>query len=216
MQFFDYVKILYKRGFFQLISEIKENYFFDKKFNIDTQDRLNLGKYQLYTPSYEFQFLKPINYLREKENLNNFCFYDIGSGKGKILFLASSLNFFKIVGIEKNYSLFKISLDNKNKLGANAKVTKNIIIKNGSCFDINYGAYKKNLIFYMYNPLDKISTIKFVNGLKKYRKNKSQKIYLIFTGENKILKKINLLTDFQIVTEFKFKQFNRDIAIYKL
>lgn len=31
MQFFDYVKILYKRGFFQLISEIKENYFFDKK-----------------------------------------------------------------------------------------------------------------------------------------------------------------------------------------
>lgn len=216
MQFFDYVKIVYKRGFFQLISEIKENYFFDKKYNIDTQDRLNLDNFQLYTPSYKFQFLKPVNYLREKENLNNFCFYDIGSGKGKILFLASNLNFFKIIGIEKNYSLFKISLDNKKKLRAKAKVTKNIIIKNSSCFDINYSVYKKNLIFYMFNPLDKISTIKFVNGLKKYHKNKSQKIYLIFTGENKILKKINLLTDFQIVKEFKFKQFNRDIAIYKL
>lgn len=61
-----------------------------KKFNIDTQDRLNLDNFQLYTPCYEFQFLKPVNYLREKENLNNFCFYDIGSGKAKILILINS------------------------------------------------------------------------------------------------------------------------------
>ena len=177
MRLFDYVKIFYKRGLFQLITEIKENYFFDKKFNIDTQDRLSQNNYQLYTPSYKFQFLKPVSYLKEKENLNNFCFYDIGSGKGKILFLASNLNFFKIIGIEKNYSLFKISLDNKKKLRAKGKITKDLIIKNSSCFDVNYSAYKNNLVFYMFNPLDKISTIKFVNGLKNIAKTISKNLF---------------------------------------
>ena len=214
MKFSDYLNIFYKRGLSQLFYEIKENYFFDRKFRVDTQSRLNLNNFQLYTPSYEFQFIKPINFLEKKEKLNQFCFYDIGSGKGKILFMASKFNFFKIIGIENNKTLYKISIKNKKKLSI--KITKNIKINNTSCFDFNYNIYKKNLIFYMFNPLDKNSTIKFIKILKKYQISKSKKIYLIFTGENAILKKINAVTFFKKIKEFKSKQFNRDIAIYKL
>ena len=214
MKFFDYLNLFYNRGLSQLLCEIKENYFFDKKFMLDTQSRLKLNSFQSYTPSYEYQFIKPINFIRKKEKLNQFCFYDIGSGKGKILFMACKLNFFKIIGIENNKTLYNISIKNKKKLGI--KITKNIKIKNTSCFDYDYNLYKKNLIFYMFNPLDKNSTIKFVKFLRKYKKIKSKKIYLIFTGKNNMLKKINDETFFKKIKEFKSKQFNRDIAIYKL
>ena len=209
MKIKDYYRILLKRGPQALWLELKDNFFYDLILNINTQERLKVKKFQLYTPSYATQVLAPLHYLDQKISFKNYTFIDIGSGKGKALFLASRFSFDKIIGLENNKYLYNVSYNNLKKVKSKSKIK----IYKISCFNFDYFKLNKKIIFYMYNPFNEKLTFKFLKKIKKISKT-SKKNYLIFNGENEILKKIQKNMSFNLKKKIISNQYNRDTGVF--
>lgn len=76
----------------------------------------------------------------------DFTFIDVGSGKGRVLFLAAEFNFKRIVGIEFASALHEIALRNIALVGLEERVE-------AVCIDAaEYEWPEEPLVLYFYNP----------------------------------------------------------------
>lgn len=184
--FKDYIAMFRSRGWYLPYKYFFENHLFDIKRGINTHQSLQKNHFELvsnlehgvhYACSWEStikkSFLKLKNILND--NVDDFCFVDVGCGKGKVPIVWKELavrhnHSFEICGIDYSYSLIKIAISNYTKLFKE----KNVFV----CSDItkvDFNSFAKNkFVFYLYNPFDEKLLVKFL------KKIKDLEVYIIY------------------------------------
>ena len=131
---------------------------FDKTYGTDTADNVlvqdldvnNKTHANMYTPTSIKIFKEIMESL--KINSEEYTFIDLGSGKGRVLLLASQYAFKRIIGIEFSKKLHIIA-ENNLKI-YKLKTQKDIAIEL-KCIDVkDYVFPNENCILYLFNPFD--------------------------------------------------------------
>lgn len=87
---------------------------------------------------------------RLKQPLDNFIFLDLGSGKGRALFLAAEYPFKGIVGVEYSSELVSVANENLNKYPLENKCCGSIEVINIDAEE--YVFPNENIVLFLYNP----------------------------------------------------------------
>ena len=207
------------KGFYLPYKYFIENHFFDLKRKINTHSLVekkefnekihNLANGVHYACSWEstivFSLKKAIS--KVNNNLNDFVFYDIGCGKGKVIIvwkeflLKNNLNN-SIYGLDYSSELIKIAKQNYFK----------VFNQHGNFVDsdVSNVYFKKNkyYLFYLYNPFDEkilsifLRKIKFCNFLLIYNVPLHHDLFLKEKKINLVYQKIG-------------KHLNENFNIYK-
>jgi tRNA1(Val) A37 N6-methylase TrmN6 len=160
----------------KIFINILESRLFDIRYNTDTHKRvlfrdLNIQKTSIehrisYDPSPISPFLKLIKKLKPTDSD---VFIDIGSGKGRILLLASTLGFRLVVGIEFSEELFNISKRNILNYTRKRKCVPKIEVQNIDA--LKYKFTNETFIF-LFNPFDQeIMEVVISNLINSYYSN---------------------------------------------
>lgn len=139
-----------------------------------------------------------------------YTFFDLGSGKGKVLMLAERLGFKKIVGVEVSPELNIICRNNLNKVSSKSITliehdASSIKIPNEPC------------VFYIYNSFERPLLIKVLNNIySSYSLNKKD-MYIIYIEPRSLIDNSSIELDenkyaLLHVDKNRFNPFN----IYKL
>jgi SAM-dependent methyltransferase len=142
------------------------------QLNSNCENRQHAVRYQ---PTKGRPFGKLMRQLRFPEVT---VFVDIGSGKGKVLLMASRHGFKKLIGIEFDTDLCKIARENiaifRTKTGVciNAEVVEADIVEYKITDDEN--------VFYLYNPFDDFILGRFLDNVEASLRSKPRKIWLIY------------------------------------
>jgi hypothetical protein len=127
--------------------------------------------------------------------IEEFCFIDIGAGKGRVLQIASSFPFKRIIGVEFAAELVDCARENLKSCDR-AEI---------ACADaILYDYPNDNLVVYMYNPFEAPVMEKVIPRLSKIAK--SHTVYLIYlqpTCADVVLKYGDAVTPICWITTFK-------------
>jgi SAM-dependent methyltransferase len=175
------------RSFVGWLSRRRENQTFDGfdvRWGTDTARfvRLNtvdiVGRNDIYANSYQVLdsrlFWKALH--RIEEPTTEFVFVDIGSGKGKLLLLASRLRFQKVIGIEFSPQLVEISKSNMAKWKPRCLVE---IFCKDAC---EYEFPPSNLIVTLYNPFDAPVLRNVLRRLRRSLDSQPRKMYILYFG----------------------------------
>ena len=172
----DYIKMFKKYGLKLPINYFFENHFFDIINNVDTHKRVLKSQYQsspnnfddgvFYMASFNSVIKTTISKIHslEKDNFAEFNLIDVGSGKGKVLFiwrkyLKKQKLKNKITGIEYDQNLGLIA---KNNLQNDPDIE--ILIK-----DIENTPdyiFENDAIYYLYNPFGKRVLRRFIDKIE--------------------------------------------------
>lgn len=152
-----------------------ERHIFDLINKTDTHKRLLVEDYQndikdlehsfnhacSWTSIISFSFEYIFNYLLDETH--KYSFFDIGSGKGKVLLVASKNKYHEklkdIHGVEINKTLVQIAKENFKKMKL-----KPCQILTESAATIDLGQINKKMILFLYNPFDEYLLKKFLNN----------------------------------------------------
>ena len=214
-----YFKMFRSKGFYLPYKYFVENHLFDLKRNINTHSLVekkqfnkkieNLDNGVHYACSWESTIVLSLKIAISEisSNLNNFSFYDIGCGKGKVVIvwkeflLKNNLNN-SIFGLDYSSELTEIAKQNYFK----------IFNQHGNFIhsDVSNVNFKKNkyYLFYLYNPFDEkilsifLRKIKFCNFLLIYNVPLHHNLFLKDKKINLVYQKIG-------------KHLNENFNIYK-
>jgi len=148
------------------------DYIFDRKFHIDTLDKVDFTRSFPEIPSRVnakiYQGTRLRVFKRIMKNLgiqqSDYNFIDTGSGKGKALILASGFNFKVIKGIELFKPLYDVSCQNLCRLQLNHRIE----IEHGDV--LNFTPPPGANLYYLYNPFNENV---LENFFSKLRENKT-------------------------------------------
>ncbi len=171
----------------QTILSIAEDYFYDKKYGIDTfeknkvtgvnPDKIHEDACFRYQPT-RFRHFRKL--MQQIELPAEALFVDIGSGKGKVLLMAYECGFKKIRGIEISAHLCQIAKKNITSYGKKKNIKLPLEIVES---DIMLYPFDDNeQIFYLFNPFDNIIMQQFIGLIKASIQRNPRKIWLIFNN----------------------------------
>lgn len=118
----------------------------------------------VYRPFWKTEFIECIHSL--EKDLSSFTFVDVGSGKGKLLLLASRFPFVEIIGIEYARGLHQIATENIKKFKARTGAHLNIRSINADA--IAWEMPDKPTLYFVYNSFDPDTTKAFFAKLEEY------------------------------------------------
>lgn len=185
-----FISSLRKFGFkrvAQTILSIVEDYIYDFKYQIDTfeknkvtgedPDKIEADFYFRYQPTRFRHFRKLMQQIHFPLNT---VFVDVGSGKGKVLLMASEYGFKEIVGIEKSVELCQIAEKNIHNYQKKKGVQQPIQIIET---DILLYKFKGNeQVFYLFNPFNNEVMKTFIEMLEISIQKNPRKVWLIFNN----------------------------------
>lgn len=171
------------RTFQQFIS-VMEDYCFDLKHGIDTSEIVQVEDLDItredkkhsrrYQPT-RIRYIKKL--IRELKLPEGSVFVDFGSGKGRVLFVASNYNFKRVVGVEISSKLCEIARNNlvvyERKLKRPLKVE--IVESNVLRYDIR----DDENIFYFFRPFDGLIMEKIIEKIISSLKESPRKVWVI-------------------------------------
>ena len=180
--YLDWIKIK-KRNFYARFRRFKEAILFDIINGINTSSRVEkkdlhqqdeyFETNNLYVVSQTSQVKLALNKLIKIDpDVLNFNFYDLGSGKGKVLILAYRIGFKKIFGVEISKELHELCKLNLKKLKIN-----DIVLINKNALDLNI--LKDNSVFYFYNSFEKKILDIVLNNIYNTLRNNNKSGYII-------------------------------------
>jgi SAM-dependent methyltransferase len=164
---------------------------FDKEFNVETRGSERL-EYLTADPlvrahgrGYEAVSVKQMAVLMGKLpslDLTGFTFIDLGSGKGRALFIASTFPFRRIIGVEYAQQLHELAVRNIATLRNPAQ----------RCFDITsicadatkYSFPLEPTICFMNNPFDEMLIASMAENLTSGLRNAPREFFLIYLHAN--------------------------------
>jgi Methyltransferase domain len=161
---------------------------FDRKCNLDTaepvyppnlttvSDNAHLGREYVATSVAVVR--STLSKLHKHDNLSDFYFIDFGSGKGRVLLIASEYNFKKVIGLEFAKELHEIA-------GKNIKKYKSV---NQKCFNMesvcadacDYNIPDEKCVFYFFNPFKSSVLLRVLGNIRRSYMNHPRKMYLIY------------------------------------
>ena len=163
------------------------DYYFDFKNRIDTAswysiaDLAKENKVAKHAVLYQGTKVLPLTILLKKLDINeDYVFVDIGSGKGRVLMIASKYGFKKVKGIEFSGFLCALAKKNIEKF----KVKNNL---NTDFEIINIDAAKYQIgndenIFFMYNPFDEFIMKKVLNNIMFSIEKNKREVLIIYVN----------------------------------
>ena len=176
------------------------NYFdgsIDRKFGTDTSGYIALENLAIESKNtkdgiwYEPMSAKIFSQIMGTLNINwrAFDFVDFGSGKGRVLLLASSYGFKNIVGVEFSEELHKIAAKNAALWSRGVKKRSNIetLHKDATEYAIPNGP----VVLFFYSPFMGRTMARVLDNISKSFKENPREIVIAFYGAN--LETIDLL-----------------------
>jgi hypothetical protein len=142
-----------------------------KELSAASKNLKNAGHYE---PSSPFLFKTIMNHL--SVDYNEYVFIDIGSGKGRILILASDYPFAEVIGIEFSPQLHAIAESNliNNEHRRASKITL-------LCADVaDYEFSNNNTVLYLFNPFNRVMILKLLDKLRYLAEH--NKIYMVYSN----------------------------------
>jgi SAM-dependent methyltransferase len=105
-------------------------------------------------------------------------FVDVGSGKGKVLLLASRYEFARIVGIEFDARLARIA---RHNIAIHREITGHQVPIEVVCADaLDYALRGDENVWFLYNPFDEVVMRRFLRKLQRSLAERPRKIWLIY------------------------------------
>lgn len=163
------------------------DYYFDKKFNVDTLSwvkvndlgvKLNNKEHAvLYQPTRVLSLRKLFSRLELRPNST---LVDIGCGKGRVLLLAAEFGFRNVKGIDFSPLLCSIAEKNIKKFKQKAQIKTVIQVINEDA--ANYQYEENDNIFFLYNPFDEVILEKVLKNITASLKRKNRKIWMIYAN----------------------------------
>jgi SAM-dependent methyltransferase len=172
---------------YQSLISILEDYGFDIRNGTDTSEIVNVEDLDiaeedkkhsvLYQPTRIRHFNKLLRELRFPEGS---VFVDFGSGKGRVLLVATNYNFKRVVGVEISSQLCKIARNNlviyKKKL--KRQLCVEIVQSNVLQYNIHYDEN----VFYFFRPFDGLIMEKILEKIVNSWKEYPRKVWLIINS----------------------------------
>ena len=159
---------------------------FDLRHNIDTASEADLGDLKIeseniqYGAKYMGSDPKAIRELFDNFKIDHekFVFIDLGSGKGRVLFVASDYPYKKIIGVEFAEDLNDIAQKNiKNYRSKNQKC-KNI---ESICLDAaKFEIPEEPLVFYLFNPFSEKVLTQVLKNIETSLEKNPREIYIMY------------------------------------
>ena len=186
-----FVFSLKRRGFRETVKIFClkiNNRYFDWRYGTDTKSNVSLRALAFIHPNkaegVEYGTIPPYLFKKIMYRINygqSDVFLDFGSGKGRILLLASQYNFQNVIGIEFSPELVGIALNNiVNCKGYNNFNIDKIKIIEGDVLDYKYN--NDETVFYLYNPFSNIIIEQLCDQIMKSIHLKPRKVYIIYVN----------------------------------
>lgn len=158
---------------------------FDWKYGTDTMrwvDRNSLetqSDNRSHSAPYRATKVGPLLQLLNALNLSRDSnFVDIGSGKGRVLLIASQYGFRKVVGIDFSGELCAIARKNVEAFSRNANPLSSIEVIETDATKYRFGA--EDRVFFMYNPFDAFILAKVVDNIRSSLEENPRNAWLIY------------------------------------
>ena len=167
-----------------LISYLYDHYY-DIKYKIDTyswvskQDLTAEDKIAEHASCYQATKVLPLRNLLKKMNIpKGKVLVDIGSGKGRVLLIASEFGFKEVRGIELSSKLCLIA--NKNIAAYKSKVKTDTLFEVINIDATQYNFKDDEYVFFMYNPFDEFILKKVLNNIQMSINRHNRSILIIY------------------------------------
>ena len=107
-------------------------------------------------------------------------FVDLGSGKGRVLLLASEYRFDRVVGVEISRQLCGVARSNVSLYESRSKRHPNIVIIETDVLE--YDISDDENIFFLFKPFDSVIMGRVIEKIKASQSKTPRDIWLIFNG----------------------------------
>jgi SAM-dependent methyltransferase len=158
---------------------------FDWKYGTDTMrwvDRNALetqSDNRSHSAPYRATKVRPLLQLLDRLHLPRDCnFVDIGSGKGRVLLIASQYGFRKVVGIEFSGELCAVARKNAELFFQAAKPLSSIEVIEADATKYHFQA--EDRVLFMYNPFDAFIMAKVLEKIRGSLEENPRRIWLIY------------------------------------
>lgn len=154
---------------------------FDQRFHVDTAQRPgesvhDVGENHPYFPT-KIAIFREI-FSRLPLPYEQFTFVDLGSGKGRVLLLASDLPFKRIIGVEFSPELHEVAARNIQNYRNRAQRSKEI---QSVCADATaYPPPEGNVVIFLFNPFKSSSVSHVLENLGRSLQEHPREIYLVY------------------------------------
>jgi 16S rRNA G966 N2-methylase RsmD len=172
-------------GSLKMLFSFIVDYCFDIKNGTDTFWRVNLDEFEIsdeqrdrgqgYQPTHAFPLRKLFGKLMIPSGK---VLVDFGSGKGRVLLIASEYGFKEVRGIELSSELCDIARKNVSVYKEKIKTETICTILNTDVLD--YQVKDDEDVFYMYNPFDDYVVTRVMEKINESYSNHKRKIWIIY------------------------------------
>ncbi len=171
----------------QSLMSVFEDLLFDKRYRLNTREIVDPT--DLYPNEdekrhnhwYQGTRLRHFRFLMQALRLpENSVFVDVGSGKGKVLLMASEYNFKRVVGIELSHELNMIAQSNLSTFQRRKKKIAPIEIHEVNALDYTF-TDDENVI-YFFNPFSLVILERFIEMIDSSLQRNPRGIWLIFNN----------------------------------
>lgn len=197
-----------------------EDYWFDFRYGTDTMGKIPVAQLDVVGESvahgtgYQATRARPFRkVIKAIAFPHDSVFVDVGSGKGRVLLLATEFNFKRIVGIEFSRQLCQIAEKNLALYRRGAKVESMVEVIH--CDATQYQFEHDENIFFLSNPFDETLTQQVLNNIIASQQRYPRPIWLIYSNPVH-LRLIAEKTPFVLINSFHFPGQGRNILVYTI
>ena len=147
---------------------------------VSWRDRLLGVFHSPYQPTERALFHEIVNALAEVTRIDfrHFTFFDLGSGKGRVLLMASDYPFHKIVGVELLPSLHEIALE--NIAGYHNEAQKCFVIESVCADATEFELPDVPLVLYLFNPFPESGLRRAIESLERSLVARPREVYVLY------------------------------------
>jgi Histone methylation protein DOT1 len=198
----------------QSILSIIEDYYFDLRYGTETKRWVELDKLDIksenkkrgirYEPTRVRHFRKLLNFLTFP---NDSVYVDLGSGKGRLLFVASKYRFKRVVGVEFSHELCEIA--RKNLIIFRKKIVFDVEVEIIESDVVNYEIKNDENVFFFFNPFDEVIMNRVIKNIRTSLERNQRPVWLIYSHP---VHRNPLDTAFTKLTDYVYG--SKEFAIY--
>lgn len=214
---FIYRSLLYLRHLIPNVIKLYRGFKFDHTYGIETTNVVDRGKLDVAPDkrqqSWSYHAINVNRFIRIMTHLpldySSFCFIDVGSGKGRVLFLMDSLKCQHIIGIEHSHELHKHAERNLKHYLTTTRSLALFELFNIDALDFRYPL--KPTILFLFNPFMNDVMTRFIKNLKTSLIESPRHVWMVYVNptEKQTVERANIFTTF-------YEDLNTDnFVIYK-
>jgi hypothetical protein len=147
---------------------------------VDWRDRLLGAFHSPYQPTEADLFHEMFDALREKSQIDfhDFVFIDLGSGKGRMLLMASDYPFHRIVGVELLPALHQTAQENISKYRCESQ--KCFALESICADATKFQLPPDPIVLYLFNPFPEAGLTEMIANLEQSLRSHPRKVYVLY------------------------------------